>query len=167
MADNADAIRQKIEELKSLLVDDGMDENTADALLFAVAPAETHVRGNLADLQRMGAIAVTGENPTGPALQGESTSDTSAAFVEPTEGKTDFLENVPQGAENEEGLIEGNSRVSSEGPTNVEDAGEGEQTQTVVNDSMTKQELLDEATRRGVTADDSMTKAEIISAINA
>lgn len=87
--DNRDAIEAKVKELQDLLVEDGMDRNTAEALTFAVMPPSDNVVGNLADLQRMGAIAVTGTMPTGPTQDDVATTDTNEAFVEPPSSDVD------------------------------------------------------------------------------
>lgn len=94
MADNTDAINAKLDEARDLMVEDGMDEGTANALIGFARPAEPSIVGNFADLQRMGAIAVSGKLPANsmPAGQDQAATDTSSindAFAAPPEQPTD------------------------------------------------------------------------------
>lgn len=153
-------INAKIDELRDLLVESGqMDEATAEASLFAVRPGDGGtIVGNLADLQRMGAIAVTGEIPAMAMPEGDQgtieTTNIQDAFAEPPSVDGEIDPNT------------GQPRVENRGEV-LEPTDQARPDTQPVSESMTKQELLDEASRRGVTADDSMTKADIISAINA
>jgi hypothetical protein len=61
---NVDQINSLVEQLRDALVDGGMPEDHAEALLHGVVPDadDAGVVGNLADLQRMGAAAAKGED---------------------------------------------------------------------------------------------------------
>lgn len=80
--DNIDRVNDLIDQLRDALIEGGMAEDHAEALLHGVVPdnAEAGVVGNLADLQRMGAAAAKGEDSSmeaaiaqtpapGPALE--------------------------------------------------------------------------------------------------
>lgn len=75
--------RAALEELKAALEEDGADPGTVDAQLNGIVPGvgEEHIRGNYADLQRMGAIAQTGVMPTPPGEDDVATSDITEAFA--------------------------------------------------------------------------------------
>jgi hypothetical protein len=87
--DNKSAIKAKVKELQDLLVEDGMDRTTAEAITFAAMPPSDNIVGNLADLQRMGAIAVTGSMPAPPLQEEEETTDTNDAFKKPRSSDID------------------------------------------------------------------------------
>lgn len=76
----SDRIQAAVDELKAAMVEEGVDPGTADAQLRFILPAEHAVRGNYADLQRMGAIAQTGTMPTPPGQDDKDTDDVSEAF---------------------------------------------------------------------------------------
>lgn len=61
---DTEKINDLVDQLKDALVEGGMAEDHADALLHGVRPddPEEGVVGNLADLQRMGAAAAKGED---------------------------------------------------------------------------------------------------------
>jgi len=160
VAENSDAIKAKIAELKDLLVEDGMDANTADALLFAVQPSDQGtIVGNLADLQRMGAIAVTGEIPQNAMPEGDQdaieTTNIQDAFAEPPAQPTQ------EELDAQAGVSPGTANRNDEAASDTGDSGDGS-----VDMTMTKDELVAEANNRGVAVDDSMTKQQIIDAIN-
>ena len=137
MANGADELNRILDQARDAMIANGMDAATAEATLFGARPAQVEIRGNLRDLQQMGARQVT--------------VDAAAATVT---GEGEVLE--PGEVMGAETLQEGQEGVPSE-PVASEP----------VNESMTKAELLAEAERRGVEADDSMTKADIISRLNA
>jgi hypothetical protein len=75
--------RAALEELKAAMEEDGADPGTVDAQLHGIVPniGEEHIRGNYADLQRMGAIAQTGTMPTPPGEEDVQTTDITEAFT--------------------------------------------------------------------------------------
>lgn len=77
----SDRIQAAVDELKAALVEEGIDPGTADAQLNSILPGEGDVRGNYADLQRMGAIAVTGTMPTTPGEEDVQTTNVDEAFT--------------------------------------------------------------------------------------
>lgn len=87
-SDNADKINALADQIKDLLVEDGADPATAEVLTNFARPGAPQIVGNLADLQRMGAIAVTGTMPTAPGVDDVKTTDTGDAFVEPPTAAT-------------------------------------------------------------------------------
>lgn len=78
------AINDKLDEARQLMVESGMPAGTADAMLNAARPNDPSagVVGNLADLQRMGAIVQTGIMPTPPEVEDLETDDIKDAFAE-------------------------------------------------------------------------------------
>jgi hypothetical protein len=160
MADNNnDAINQKLDEVRDLLVADGMDPATAEALTNYPRPASPAISGNLADLHRMGAIAVTGKIPAAamPAGQDQGVIETTNiedAFAEPPvqeDGPTTPAVTIlePDQDVPETRVVGASSETTSSGDL----------------ESMTKAELQAEADRRGVEVNSSMTKAEMIAAL--
>lgn len=75
--------RAAVEELKAALEEDGSDPGTVEAQLAGMIPGigEEHIRGNMADLMRMGAIAQTGVLPTPPGEEDIDTDDITEAFT--------------------------------------------------------------------------------------
>lgn len=55
-------VEDAIADLREALIDSGMDPVTADAKLHALQPQGTGVVGNLADLQRVGAVKAPDES---------------------------------------------------------------------------------------------------------
>jgi len=137
MANGAEELNRILDQARDAMVANGMDEATAEATLFGARPATVELRGNLRDLQQMGARSVV--------------VDATAATVT---GEGEVLE---------PGEVMGAETLQA---ASTEDGGDDSSPKAEVSDSMTKQALLDEAARRGVRADDSMTKAEIVQAIN-
>lgn len=76
-----DRVQAAVDELKAALAEEGMDPGTTDAQLKYILPPEHAVVGNYADLQRMGAIAVTGTMPTPPGEEDLDTDDVKEAFT--------------------------------------------------------------------------------------
>lgn len=76
-----DRVQAAVDELKAALAAEGMDPGTTDAQLRYILPPEPTVVGNYADLQRMGAIAVTGVMPTPPGEDDVKTDNTDEAFT--------------------------------------------------------------------------------------
>lgn len=87
--DNSAKIHDLLAQAQDLMVEDGMDPGTAEALTNFARPGSPAVVGNLADLQRMGAIAVTGEVPVNAMPTGDQgvqqTSNIQDAFAEPSQ----------------------------------------------------------------------------------
>lgn len=81
--DNSAKIADLLDQARDLMVEDGADLATAEALTNFARPGSPDIVGNLADLQRMGAIAVTGTMPTPPGQDDLKTTNTADAFVEP------------------------------------------------------------------------------------
>lgn len=81
--DNSAKIHDLLDQARDLMVEDGADPGTAEALTNFARPGSRAIVGNLADLQRMGAIAVTGVMPTPPGQDDLKTSNTADAFVAP------------------------------------------------------------------------------------
>jgi hypothetical protein len=77
----SERVQAAVDELKAALAEEGMDPGTTDAQLKYILPPEPTVVGNYADLQRMGAIAVTGTMPTPPGEDDVKTTNTDEAFT--------------------------------------------------------------------------------------
>lgn len=136
----SDRMQAALDEFKAALVEEGVDEATVDAQTkFILPPVETVV-GNYADLQRMGAIAVTGTMPTPPDQDDLETSDVNEAFK----------------------AVDQVDPVAADG-TVAADAGAQPAADGL--DGMTKAELIAEAESRGVDVNSSMTKQELIDAM--
>ena len=92
-ADPNDKINKLLDQAKEAMVEAGMPPDQADAMLNAARPngGETAV-GNLADLQRMGAIQVSGTIPTPPGQDDVETSDISEAFQEAPQGRVEDID---------------------------------------------------------------------------
>ena len=148
--DNAEQIADLLDQVRDLMIEDGADAATAEALTNFARPATPAFAGNLADLNRMGQIAVTGKIDTPPGEDDIETTDISDAFVEPPAPAL-----APAGLQTPMGQIdaEGNPVAGAEG------RGAGGLS------AMTKAELLDEASARGVDVSASASKAEIIAAL--
>ncbi len=132
-----------------------MDRATAEAQTKYILPGEPTIVGNYADLQRMGAAALTGTIPTPPAIDDVETSDVSEAFVMPPD---------PQARE---ALGTDGGAASLPTPTDVQtQAGQGADTSSGDLEGMTKAELQEEADRRGVDIPSGATKAEMIEALS-
>lgn len=82
-SDNAEQIAELLDQVRDLMVEDGADPATAEALTNYARPNTPAVAGNLADLMRMGQIAVKGEIDTPVGEDQVETSDLADAFVEP------------------------------------------------------------------------------------
>ncbi len=153
---NNDAINAKLDEVRELMVEDGMSEDSADALLGFARPSDGGlVVGNFADLQRMGMVAVEGKivKNAMPADQDQGeveTSNLEDAFAEPPVQPTD--EELSRQA----GTLPSNTRSDEENAARASGGG-----------SSTKAELLEQARAQGIEVNDSMTKAEIQEKLNA
>lgn len=157
-SDDVKELNDLLDQVKQKMQDMGADPGTADALIQAARPPEMTIVGNLADLQRMGSIAVNQEIPTAPTETNIESTDINDAFK-----LTDQQEE--QQRINEAELF-GETRTLATSVVNEGTPGTGEPAQSDVSDSMTKADLLNTAMERGVSANDGMTKQEIIDAIN-
>lgn len=147
--DNSEQINDLLNQARDLMIEDGADPATAEALTNYARPASPAFAGNLADLNRMGQVAVQGSIDTPLGQPDIPATDLEAAF--------DF---VPPAPDLNTGLQTPLGQIDAEGNPIGGGGGDGLS-------SMTKDELLAEAESRGVEANASMTKAEIIAAINA
>ena len=86
-SNNAEKVNSLLDQVRDLLVEDGNDYATAEALTNFARQGSPPIVGNLADLQRMGAIAVEGEIPANAMPTGDQTpqqtSNIQDAFAEP------------------------------------------------------------------------------------
>src|SRR5687767_6417930 len=69
-----DKIQSLSEQLRDALIESGRDAGTVDAQMYALRTTEENVVGNLADLQRMGALAAEGSDSSMAAAQGAAPS---------------------------------------------------------------------------------------------
>lgn len=79
---NAEAIADLLDRVRDLMVEDGADPATAEALTNYARPNTPAVAGNLADLNRMGQVALQGKIDTPPGEADIPATDISDAFVE-------------------------------------------------------------------------------------
>lgn len=89
--DNQAKINDLLDQARDLMVEDGQDPATAEALTNFARGGSPAIVGNLADLQRMGAIAVTGEIPVNAMPTGDQaaiqTTNIDDAFAEPAKAE--------------------------------------------------------------------------------
>lgn len=150
---NNDKVNALLDEARDLLVEDGMDPASADAFTNFARPGSPSIVGNLADLQRMGAIAVTGEMPTPPGQDNLTTSDINDAFVAPPEaGPTEAAKDMTQ--------ISADAAEAEE--EDVEPPPETETAETGSYEDMTVAELQAELDTRGVEYSSGDRKADLI-----
>lgn len=186
--DNNDQINQLLDQVRDLLIQDGRDAATAEALTNFARPAGITITGNYADLQRMGQIinqgrmAANSQAPGNPQEE-EETSNIEDAFRPPPPpnlapaglqtpmGTIDEDGNPTGGTTDDEGYgdsgEEGDGGVAAAADTGTADTGEEEEEEEEDLSSMTKAELEAEAEARGVRVSSSMTKQEMIDAIEA
>lgn len=167
-------INAKLDEVRELMIESGMSPDGADAALFAARQGTPVIVGNFADLNRLGAIVVTGAYPTPVGTPDVETTDTDDAFVEPPfVGPNDVLINAMP-PEHPVAMATADAvekKIDGRGPGGVPNPVSGAaraSTSSTSSDlsSMTKQQLLDEADRRGVIGvSESNTKAEILAAL--
>lgn len=149
--DNDDRIRELLDQVQELMIEDGADPATAEALTNYARPNAPAIAGNLADLNRMGQIAVTGKVDAPPGQADIPASDIKEAFAEPPAPDLNQGLQTPMGRIDGEGKpLEGN--VGGDGGSDY--------------DSMTKAELQEEADRRGVEYTTADTKADLINKLN-
>jgi hypothetical protein len=124
------------------MVEDGADPATAEALTNYARPATPAIAGNLADLNRMGQIAVTGKVDTPPGQADIPATNLEEAFAAPPAPDLNTGLQTPMGQIDAEGNpVEGTSSAS---------------------DSRTKAELQAELDARGIEYTSSETKADLI-----
>jgi hypothetical protein len=145
--DNSDQIRDLLDQVQQLMIEDGADPATAEALTNYARPAQQSIAGNLADLNRMGQIAVTGKVDTPPGQKDIPATDLSEAFAEPPAPDLNTGLQTPMG------------QVDADG--NPVDGGGGN------GDSRTKAEIQAELDDRGIAYTSSDTKAELLAKLNA
>jgi hypothetical protein len=150
MASNVEEARQAFLDA---LEEAGIDRSTADAQTKYIMPSTPTIVGNYADLQRMGAAALTGTIPTPPGMEDVATSDTDEAFTMPPDP------GVREALGNDGGAASVPTPTTPETGTGTPPEAGGDLS------SMSKAELEDEATRRGVAIPSGATKAEMVEAL--
>lgn len=158
-------INERLDEVVELLVESGSAGNraAAEAMVAAARPNTSTVVGNLADIQRRGAVAAgTQDDPANrAAFETDGELVTDDVVVPPAQPGEDPMNRAS-------GTVRGSGSVTNE--QIAERAGRGQHpggTPMRVSDmeAMTKSELEAEASRRGVEVNSSMTKAEMIEAL--
>jgi hypothetical protein len=144
--DNSDQIRQLLDQVQELMIEDGADPATAEALTNYARPAQVVFSGNLADLNRMGSIAVEGRVHTPPGQADIEATDLKEAFAEPP------APDLNTGLQTPMGQIDGEGKP-------VEGGNGG-------SDSRTKSEIQAELDERGVAYSSSDTKSELLEKLN-
>lgn len=139
---NSQQIADLLDQVRDLMVEDGADPATAEALTNFARPTSPAIAGNLADLNRMGQIAVQGSIDTPVGQDSEMTTNIQDAFKEP-----------PAPALAPAGLQTPMGQIDAEGNP-VTDGGNG--------DSRTKAELQAELDSRGIAYSSSDTKSDLI-----
>lgn len=175
---NSEEIRRLLNQARDLMIEDGTDPATAEALVGYAMPVAPAFSGNFADLNRMGQIAAQGQIETPPGQDNVQTSNLNDAFTntnppgvheatQDTAGGGDLQ--TPMAQIDEEGNPTGDTEDGGDGgggDAAADDGGDDGGGDQPVDDSMTKAELEAEANRRGISVTSSMTKAEMIEAIN-
>jgi hypothetical protein len=138
-SENADRIRELLDEAQSLMIEDGMDPATAEALTNHARPASIVYSGNLADLNRMGQVALQGKIDTPPGQEDVPASDLGEAFAQPPQPDLNTGLQTPMGQTDDSGKAEAGGTGSD----------------------MTKDEIKAELDDRGIEYTSSMTKAEL------
>lgn len=139
-----------VENLRQVLQDNGMDEGTANAITSAALPSQPCVMGNLADLQRLGALLVQHEVAPTTALNEAFVAPPGPALPDTGTGAGAVS---PEVASAQMEALKGDTAPLASSP----DLG-----------AMTKQQLQDYADDEGIDGVDlGMTKADMIAAIEA
>jgi hypothetical protein len=128
-------IQEAVDNLRQVMLDNDMDEGTVDALLHAATPNQINLVGNLADLNRLGAIVADPDTDNADALK--------AAI-------TDHIPPAP--------VIDGEPVTGASSPNG--DTGDGDDL-----NAMTKAELQARADAEGVDVPSGATKAELVAAL--
>lgn len=113
-SENSDRIAELLDEVRDLMVEDGADPATAEALTNYARPVRPAITGNLADLHRMGQIAVTGQVETPPGEPNIEATDLKEAFAEPPAPDLNTGLQTPMG------------QVDAEGKPTGDNVGEGD-----------------------------------------
>lgn len=135
-SDNSDQIRRLLDQVQDLMIEDGADPATAEALTNYARPATPAYAGNLADLNRMGQVALQGSIDTPPGQADEETTNITDAFKEPPAPDLNTGLQTPMGT------------------TEPADTGADSGTQT-------KADLQAQLDERGIAYPSSATKAEL------
>lgn len=143
--DNSDEIRRLLDQVQQLMIEDGADPATAEALTNYARPNTPALAGNLADLNRMGQIAVTGKVDTPPGQADIPATELTEAFAEPPAPDLNTGLQTPMG------------QIDAEGNP-VESTGSS--------DSRTKAEIQAELDERGIEYTSSDTKADLLAKLN-
>lgn len=141
-SDNSDQINDLLNQARDLMIQDGTDPATAEALTNYARPASPAVAGNLADLMRMGQIAVKGSVDTPPGQADIPATNLEEAFAEPPAPDLNTGLQTPMGQIDGEG-----NPIGGNGGSDTS--------------SMTKAELQAELDNRGIEYSSSATKAEL------
>jgi hypothetical protein len=130
-----DAIQEAVDNLRQVMLDNDMDEGTVDALLHAATPNQISLVGNIADLNRLGALVADPDTDNSGALE--------AAIAE----------HIPPAP-----VIDGEPVTGASSPN----AGNGNGDDL---NAMTKAELQAKADEQGVDVPSGATKAELVAAL--
>lgn len=159
-------INAKLDEVVEMLVESGAAGNqaAAEAMVAAARPNTTTVVGNLADIQRRGAVAAgTQDDPANrAAFETDGELVTEDVVVPPAQPGEDPMNRAS-------GTVRGSGSVTNEQIAQRAGRSGDPATSTPLRvsdmENMTKAELEAEADRRGVEVNSSMTKAEMIEAL--
>lgn len=138
---NSEQIADLLDQVRDLMVEDGADPATAEALTNYARPASITLSGNLADLNRMGQVVLQGKIDTPAGQPDEETSSLEEAFKEPPAPSL-----APAGLQTPMGQID----------------GEGNPVESGSSDSRTKAELQAELDSRGIEYTSNDTKSDLI-----
>lgn len=164
--DNSDQIRELLDQVQELMIEDGTDPATAEALTNYARPATPAIAGNLADLMRMGQIAVTGKVDTPAGQDDIEATDLKEAFAEPPAPDLNTGLQTPMGQIDEEGKPTGaNVGEGDEGTATTDTGEEAEAEDGDGYETMSKAELQAECDARGIEYTQANTKAELIAAL--
>ena len=152
-SDNAEQIAQLLDQVRDLMVEDGTDPATAEALTNYARPATQQLAGNLADLMRMGQIAVKGEVDTPAGEANIPASDINEAFATPP------APDLNQGLQTPMGQIDAEGKPTG---ANVGEGGDGGDGAEAAPDTRTKADLQAELDAAGIDYSSSDTKAELL-----
>lgn len=151
-----DAVRAAVENLRKVLMENGMDEGTANAVTSAAMPNIPSVVGNLADLQRLGAAMYEG-TPATQALE-------ESVVPPPPPGEIpDAPAGTTSGAATPEQAAAGDAAAGDPAAGTTITAPAADLS------AMTKQQLQDYADDEGIDGVDqnTQTRQQMIDAINA
>ncbi|MCA1843274.1 MAG: SAP domain-containing protein [Actinobacteria bacterium] len=153
---NSEEIARLLDQVRDLMVEDGSDPATAEALTNYARPATPAIAGNLADLNRMGQIAVTGKIDTPPGQDDEATTSIEDAFKEPPAAPL-----APAGLQTPMGQIDAEGKPTGGTVGSTESAGTGTDYE-----GKTKAELQGELDSRSIAWNSADTKQDLIDRLN-